>query len=109
MKQASDWRDALSSLLGDALPDTSEPETTPNNATPRPRQNIRVDIERKGRGGKTATIISGFNLPDNEIADIASDLKKRLGVGGSARGGEILIQGERRDAVISALRQMGII
>ena len=111
MKQASDWRDALSSLLPADYTEPSEAselsESSENSAFP--LQKLRVDIERKGRGGKTATIISGFSLDDEQIGRIAASLKKRLGTGGSARGGEILIQGDRRDDVLAALRQMGII
>lgn len=66
-----------------------------------------VSMERKGRAGKTATIVSGFTLPDSEVARIAAKLKKRLGTGGSARGGEILVQGDRREAVTQALRDLG--
>ena len=107
---ATDWRDALGALHFD------EPVSEPGDAaedTPTqdalPAQKLQVTVEKKGRGGKTATIISGFTLSDKEIDDIAGRLKKKLGTGGSARGGEILIQGERRDDVMSALRQLGVI
>lgn len=53
-------------------------------------------MERKGRGGKTATIIEGFPGSDSELKALATRLKQQLGVGGSARGGEILIQGDCR-------------
>lgn len=111
MKQASDWHDALSALLPD-MPDkecVSEPESEPSVTERQPMQRLRIDIERKGRSGKTATIISGFSLSDTEIAEIATTLKRKLGAGGSARGGEILIQGDRRDDVTRALRSLGII
>lgn len=64
-------------------------------------------MERKGRGGKTATIVSGFTIDDDAVASVAAALKKRLATGGSARGGEILIQGDRRADVIDALRALG--
>ena len=109
--QQTDWRDALGALMPD-VPASPETDTTPpadTNQAKKPLQKLRVDIERKGRGGKTATIISGFNLPDDEIEAIAAELKKRLGTGGSARGGEILIQGDRRNDAMEALRRLGII
>ena len=65
-------------------------------------------VERKGRGGKTATIVAGFTVSDEAVAEIANQLKRRLGTGGSARGGEILIQGDRADAVVKALTDMGM-
>lgn len=74
----------------------------------RPAEKLQVVIERKGRGGKTATIVAGFtSTGDDEIADLARELKTRLGTGGSARGGEILIQGERRREVVDLLRAKG--
>lgn len=83
-------------------------EAAPAEASPRSHPALTVSMERKGRGGKTATIISGFTLAgDDKIAGIASRLKSRLGTGGSARGGEILIQGDRRDDVAAWLRAQG--
>lgn len=71
------------------------------------RQQLTVSIERKGRAGKTATIISGFTLSETEVGEIASLLKTRLGVGGSSRSSEILIQGDRRADAARILRDMG--
>ena len=69
---------------------------------------LNVQIERKGRAGKVATIVSGFTVDDDAVADIASSLKRTLGTGGSARGGEILIQGDRATDVVNALVKMGL-
>jgi len=73
-------------------------------------RHARVDVkmERKGRAGKTATLITGWNLPDDELLRVAARLKKQLGTGGSARGGDILIQGDRRKDVLNALTAMGV-
>ena len=100
-----DWKDALSGLL----PDDYVPEESPAVAPEKPRQTgkLTVSIEKKGRKGKTATIVSGFTLPDEEVERIAAQLKKRLGVGGSARGGEILIQGDLADKVRNELKILG--
>ena len=70
---------------------------------------FRLDIilEKKGRAGKQATIITGFRGSDEELLELASVLKRRLATGGSARGGEILIQGDRRQDVLSALTSLG--
>lgn len=74
-----------------------------------PHQTARLDvgIERKGRGGKTATLVTGWELPDEELLLIAAKLKKKLATGGSARGGDILIQGDRRKEVVAELIAMG--
>ncbi len=68
---------------------------------------LTITFERKGRGGKCATSIYGFTVEDHEIAALAADMKKALGTGGSARGGEILIQGDRRDDVRRFLAARG--
>lgn len=106
----NDWHDMLSALRGTMADDsdTDIDTTQASTATP-PTQQGRLDIvfERKGRGGKTATIITGFTLPDDDIDALAAELKKRLGTGGSARGGEILIQGDRRQDVLRLLTERG--
>ena len=105
-----DWKDALASLSG--LPEAEEPSTTqPDNPTNgeanKQKTPLHVLIEKKGRGGKTATIVEGFEIPDEDIDDIARTLRKKLGTGGSARGGEILIQGDRKADVTRLLKEMG--
>lgn len=102
-----DWKDALASLSG--LPEGEEPQPSqqPNNSPTRQKGALHVLIEKKGRGGKTATIIEGFEISDEEIDEIARTLRKKLGTGGSARGGEILIQGDRNTDVIRLLKEMG--
>lgn len=71
------------------------------------REKLSIAMERKGRGGKTATIIFGFTGDDREVAQTATRLKQRLGIGGSARGGEILLQGDVREKVKPLLKEMG--
>lgn len=107
-KPATDWRDALGALLPEDF--TAEEESSPAAAdTPVDKAILHVEISRKGRGGKVATIVSGFSdsTSDDAIDELAAMLRRCLGTGGSARGGEILIQGERRDAVIAALKALG--
>lgn len=101
-----DWKDALASLTD--LPEGAPEETKePEEVKPTKRETLHVLMEKKGRGGKTATIIEGFQCSDNEVDEIARELRKRLGTGGSARGGEILIQGDRRADVVAILREKG--
>lgn len=68
---------------------------------------LHIFVEKKGRAGKTATIVTGFRCSDARLRQIASDLKNGLGCGGSCRDGEILVQGDRRDEAARRLRQMG--
>lgn len=74
---------------------------------PKTHPRLHVVVERKGRGGKTATIIEGFECRPEQVKEIAAKLKSALGTGGSARGGEILIQGDCRDRVCAHLTALG--
>lgn len=107
-----DWKDMLSQLKED-LPQVEDSDSgtdseADHSDTDSPQEEpIHVVVEKKGRKGKTATIAEGFLCSDAELEEIASTLKRKLGVGGSARGGEILIQGECRDRLAGLLREMG--
>lgn len=105
------WIDSLQSLrdtMADA--DATAIDVPDVDDSTEERQTGRLDIvlERKGHAGKTATIITGFTVSDDAVADIASQLKRSLGTGGSARGGEILIQGDRRKEVLGRLTALGL-
>lgn len=111
-KPTSDWRSALSALIPEggveadpAHTPTSSPADEPSTSGSADR--LTVFFERKGRGGKQATIIAGFTCDDEELRRLASVIKQRLATGGSARGGEILIQGDRRKEVVEILRSLG--
>lgn len=68
---------------------------------------VRVRREVAGRGGKTVTAIRGILLNDAGLRELASEIKRRCGSGGSAKDGVILIQGDFCDAVIALLRERG--
>lgn len=86
------------------LPEGCDPAPAP--APKKPRTRLTIAMERKGRGGKTATIIAGF-ATEADAAEAAAALKKRLATGGSARDCEVLLQGDRREQAREALRAMG--
>lgn len=108
----TDWKDKLGKAFNLPVNDetTALQEETADNPDALSQQGkTRLDIvlERKGRGGKQATIVTGFTCDDEALKQVASQLKRSLGVGGSARGGEILIQGDFRQRVLDQLTAMG--
>lgn len=68
---------------------------------------IRIQRERKGRKGKTVTVISGFSCPEAELKQLASQLKNRCGSGGSVKDGLIIIQGDHRQVLLLELEKQG--
>ena len=70
-------------------------------------QKLRIRLETKHRAGKKATIIYGFEGSDNELEVLAKQLKTKLGVGGSVKDGEIIIQGDYRDRIMKMLQDKG--
>jgi translation initiation factor 1 len=68
---------------------------------------VKVRRETAGRKGKTVTTVFNLPLNDNEIRELAGKLKKRCGVGGSAKDGVIEIQGDHRDTVLATLQADG--
>lgn len=83
-----------------------EKEETPETASPR-EQPLRVSIEKKGRGGKTVTLIKGFIGRDEDLKDLGKLLRNRCGVGGSEKEGEIIIQGDHRSRIVELLQKAG--
>lgn len=105
----NDWQAGLQAFL-DSNPDLPQGEEVveqPVEENPSKQPRLDIILEKKGRGGKVATIVTGFTLDDEELAQLASKMKTSLGTGGSARGGEILIQGDKRDAVLKFLVKQG--
>lgn len=132
-----DWKDALSALTGVERPAESvavesasktkidrkkrggvvystnpdyeyEGEETPEAVTlPKKQQKLRLSMERAGRAGKTVTLVRGFVGADSDLHALCKLLKQKCGVGGSAKDGEIVIQGDHRQRLIEILLSEG--
>ena len=114
-----DWKDKLGAAMGWMLDDATGDDTHTASTDANPADNtvtaaqmqggapLHIIYERKGRAGKQVTIVADFVVPDDVLRDVAHRLKVACGVGGSARGGEILIQGDHRDRVRTLLKEMG--
>ncbi len=68
---------------------------------------IRLRLERKGRGGKTVTLVEGLPFKEDLLKEIARDLKRHCGVGGAVKNGIIEIQGDVRDTALTLLQEKG--
>ncbi|MBE8722911.1 translation initiation factor [Sphingobacterium pedocola] len=82
--------------------ETLDQETLPNE-----KQRLRVLLDKKARKGKVVTLVEGFSGKEEDLADLAKTLKQKCGVGGSAKDGEILIQGDFKQKIFDILLQMG--
>ena len=87
-----------------AYESTEEDEQT---TLPANRQPLRVSMERAGRAGKTVTLVRGFVGSTADLQTLCRLLKQRCGVGGSAKDGEMVIQGDHRQKVVDVLRKEG--
>jgi len=72
------------------------------------KQNLKVLLDNKAKKkGKKATLITGFIGAEDNLKDLAKILKTKCAVGGAAKDGEIIIQGDFREKVVEILKQMG--
>jgi translation initiation factor 1 len=108
MKKNNDWKsregvvystnqDFSYQIPGGDVADTPQPQ----------QQNLRVSLDKNARAGKQVTVVSGFIGKAEDLDALGKKLKTKCGVGGSVKGGEILIQGDLRDKIVGILTQEG--
>ncbi len=74
----------------------------------RPDGTVRIWLERKGRNGKPVSIVRGLALEKDALGELATRLKRACGTGGSAKDGEIIIQGDHRARIAEELGRNGL-
>ena len=78
-----------------------------NETLPKQQQKLRLSMERAGRAGKTVTLVRGFVGTTDDLQALCKTLKQKCGVGGSAKDGEIIIQGDHRQRLVEILKKEG--
>ena len=103
-----DWKDRLG-VVYSTNPDFKYETSVEEEAEtlPAAQQKLIVKIDRRARAGKQVTLVTGFVGRSEDLAALAKTLKTKCGVGGSAKDGEIIIQGDFRDRVTTLLKDMG--
>ncbi|WP_343305016.1 translation initiation factor [Chitinophaga niabensis] len=74
---------------------------------PPARQQLKVTLDKKQRAGKTVTVVDGFTGTEADLEKLGKDLKTKCGTGGSAKDGQILIQGDYKDKIVKWLQDWG--
>ena len=104
----NDWKARLGMVYSTNHDFNYETTATPEAETlPPARQELRVWLDRKQRAGKVVTLVKGFVGRDADLQELARLLKTKCGVGGAAKEGEIIIQGDHRDRVVEILTKSG--
>lgn len=78
-------------------------------AIPVGKQRLRVALDKRNRGGKQVTVVADFRGSADDLEALSKRLKRQLGVGGSAKDGEVIIQGDHRDRVVALLVAEGYV
>lgn len=104
----NDWKERLN-VVYSTNPDFKyeNDEEEESETLNKKQQKLRVSIEKKGRGGKTVTLINGFIGTEDDLKELGKLLKTKCGVGGSVKDGEIIIQGEFKQRIIELLKTEG--
>lgn len=106
----SDWKDRLN-VVYSTNPDfkyetegNEEPETQEKE-----KQALRISLDKRNRKGKAVTLITGFIGTTEDLEALAKMLKVKCGVGGSAKDGEIIVQGDFRNKILELLQKEGYV
>jgi len=105
----NDWKNRLGVVFS-TNPEFNygnEEECENEKLLPNEKQKLIVSIDRRNRGGKQVTVITGYKGNTQALEKLGKAIKTKCGTGGSAKDGEIIIQGDFRNKIISILDGMG--
>ena len=106
----SDWKDRLN-VVYSTNPDFKyeKGEEQEEETIPKEKQLLRISLDKRNRKGKAVTLITGFVGTVEDLEDLGKLLKVKCGVGGSAKDGEIIVQGDLRQKVLQLLQKEGYV
>ena len=108
--KSNDWKSRLNVVYStnpDFQYETQEAEEVDTPA--KEKQQLRISLDKRNRGGKMVSLITGFIGKDDDLQALAKMLKVKCGVGGTAKDGEIIIQGDFRNKLLELLRKEGYV
>ncbi len=108
MKADNDWKSRLGVMYStnpDFQYDNGEEEE--EETLPKAKQPLRITLDKRNRGGKVVTLITGFRGTTADLEALGKLLKTKCGVGGSAKDSEIIVQGDLRNKVLEILQKEG--
>ncbi|MDR1335302.1 MAG: translation initiation factor [Tannerella sp.] len=104
----NDWKERLGVTYSTNPDFVYRAEETEEAVTlPKGKQRLRIALDKRNRGGKTVTLITGFRGTDGDLAVLGKKLKVKCGVGGSTKDGEIVLQGDFRQKALEFLTKDG--
>jgi len=104
----NDWKERLNVVYSTNPDYHYETENEEEESTLMPsQQKLRVQLDRKNRGGKVVTLVTGFIGTEDDLKELGKLLKFKCGVGGSAKDGEIIVQGDFKQKVVDLLKKEG--
>lgn len=104
----NDWKERLNVVYSTNPDFQYETEIHEEAETLAPaQQKLRVQLDRRNRGGKTVTLITGFTGSSDDLKELGRLLKNRCGVGGSCKDGEIIVQGDFKQKIVELLKKEG--
>lgn len=106
--KGNDWKDRLN-VVYSTNPDFNYETSAEEEAEtlPKEKQNLRIQLDKRNRGGKKVSLITGFVGTDEDLQVLGKFLKTKCGVGGSAKDQEIIIQGDLRNKLLEILLKEG--